>query len=42
MASSLTWDGNGRATWQYAPEIAHGVQHVIWRSISTHDILIRP
>ncbi|MEU2565169.1 hypothetical protein ABZ626_38480 [Streptomyces longispororuber] len=38
----LTWDGNGRATWQYGPEIVQGVQHIIWRRIGTHDILTRP
>ncbi|MFJ3164198.1 hypothetical protein [Streptomyces kanasensis] len=35
----LTWDGNGRATWQYGPAIRPGAQHVIWRRIGTHDIL---
>jgi hypothetical protein len=38
----LTWDGNGRATWQYGPEKAEGVPHVIWRRIGTHDILTGP
>ncbi|MEU3400645.1 hypothetical protein [Streptomyces filamentosus] len=38
----LTWDGNGRATWQYGPELVQGVQHVIWRRIGTHDILTGP
>jgi hypothetical protein len=38
----LTWDGNGRATWQYGPAIRPGVQHVIWRRIGTHDILTGP
>ncbi|MFJ9797706.1 hypothetical protein [Streptomyces sp. NPDC101145] len=35
----LTWAPDGRATWQYGPEI---VQHVIWRRIGTHDILTGP
>ncbi|MFK3734730.1 hypothetical protein ACI2LJ_31200 [Streptomyces sp. NPDC088090] len=38
----LSWDGNGRATWQYGPELVQGVQHVIWRRIGAHDILVRP
>lgn len=38
----LTWDGNGRATWQYGPEIVHGEQHIVWRRIGTHDILTGP
>ncbi|MEV5441637.1 hypothetical protein AB0N23_03670 [Streptomyces sp. NPDC052644] len=38
----LTWDGNGRTTWQYGPAIRPGVQHVIWRRIGTHDILTGP
>lgn len=38
----LTWDGNGRATWQYGPEIVNGAQHIIWRRIGTHDILAGP
>ncbi|MGW4758501.1 hypothetical protein [Streptomyces chartreusis] len=38
----LTWDGNGRATWQYGPEIVIGAQHIIWRRIGTHDILTGP
>ncbi|WPO76302.1 hypothetical protein [Streptomyces sp. KN37] len=38
----LTWDGNGRATWQYGPAVRPGVQHVIWRRIGTHDILTGP
>ncbi|MCX5207623.1 hypothetical protein OG897_40240 [Streptomyces sp. NBC_00237] len=38
----LTWDGNGRATWQYGPAIRPGAQHIIWRRIGTHDILTGP
>ncbi|MER5563880.1 hypothetical protein ABT071_35425 [Streptomyces sp. NPDC002506] len=37
-----TWDGNGRATWQYGKEIVHGEQHIVWRCIGTHDILTDP
>ncbi|MER5973320.1 hypothetical protein ABT112_26940 [Streptomyces sp. NPDC002055] len=38
----LTWDGNGRATWQYGPEVVRGEQHIIWRRIGTHSILTAP
>ncbi|MFE4177181.1 hypothetical protein ACFRR7_34960 [Streptomyces sp. NPDC056909] len=38
----LTWDGNGRATWQYGKAILPGTQHIIWRRIGTHDILTGP
>jgi hypothetical protein len=38
----LTWDGSGRATWQYGSTIRPGVRHVIWRRIGTHDILTGP
>ncbi|MFE1198517.1 hypothetical protein ACFW6E_38195 [Streptomyces olivaceoviridis] len=38
----LTWDGNGRATWSYGPQIVSGEQHVVWRRIGTHDIFTGP
>ncbi|MGW3653540.1 hypothetical protein [Streptomyces sp. NPDC000878] len=38
----LTWAGNGRATWQYGPEIVTGVPHIVWRRIGTHDVLGGP
>ncbi|QEV30041.1 hypothetical protein CP976_42260 [Streptomyces coeruleorubidus] len=38
----LTWDGNGRATWSYGPEMVPREQHLIWRRIGTHDILTVP
>ncbi|MFH8558889.1 hypothetical protein ACH4FE_35605 [Streptomyces celluloflavus] len=37
----LTWDGDGRATWQYGPEI-RDAQHIVWRRIGTHSILTGP
>jgi len=37
-----TWAPNGRATWQYGPEVAKGEPHVIWRRIGTHDIFSPP
>lgn len=38
----MTWAGNGRATWQYGPEVIEGEPHVIWRRIGTHDIFQTP
>lgn len=38
----LTWEGNGRATWEYGPECIPGVCHIVWRRIGTHDILSGP
>ncbi|UQI49921.1 hypothetical protein M1P56_36345 (plasmid) [Streptomyces sp. HU2014] len=38
----LTWDGNGRATWSYGPQIVPGEQHIVWRRIGTHSILTGP
>ncbi|WP_445520933.1 hypothetical protein [Streptomyces sp. NEAU-174] len=38
----LTWAGDGRATWQYGPEIVRGARHIIWRRIGTHAILAGP
>ncbi|TBO58895.1 hypothetical protein EYS09_15050 [Streptomyces kasugaensis] len=38
----LTWDGNGRATWQYGPEIVRGAPHIVWRRVGGHDIFSGP
>ncbi|MEU5257137.1 hypothetical protein [Streptomyces longwoodensis] len=38
----LTWDGKGRATWEYGPEQLPGLCHVVWRRCGTHDILTGP
>ncbi|MET9451091.1 hypothetical protein [Streptomyces cinerochromogenes] len=38
----LTWDGGGRATWSYGPEIVRGAQHIVWRRIGSHDIFDVP
>lgn len=38
----MTWADDGRATFEYGPEIREGEQHVIWRRIGTHDIFARP
>jgi hypothetical protein len=34
----MTWAPDGRATWQYGPEVREGVAHVVWRRVGTHAI----
>jgi hypothetical protein len=34
----MTWAPNGRATFEYGPEVLPGQVHVIWRRIGTHEI----
>jgi hypothetical protein len=41
-AWELTWAPNGRATWQYGPDMKPGEPHIIWRRIGTHDIFQNP
>ena len=38
----LTWTDDGRATFQYGPEITNGKAHVVWRRVGTHDIFKNP
>jgi len=39
----MTWEGsNGRATFQYGPEVRPGEPHVIWRRVGTHEIFNNP
>ncbi len=38
----MTWDGDGRATFEYGDEQVPGEKHVIWRRIGTHAIFKRP
>jgi hypothetical protein len=38
----MTRAPDGRATFQYGPEIAPGEPHVIWRRIGTHAIFREP
>ena len=38
----MTWDGDGRATWQYGDEQRPGEPHVVWRRIGTHGIFKPP
>ncbi len=38
----MTFAPDGRATWQFGPELSPGQPHVIWRRIGTHDVLRTP
>jgi hypothetical protein len=39
----MTWEGsNGRATFEYGPQIHEGEPHVIWRRVGTHDVFRNP
>lgn len=38
----LTWAPDGRATFEYGPEITSGAPHVVWRRVGTHGIVQRP
>jgi hypothetical protein len=38
----LTFAPDGRATWQYGPEVSPGEPHIVWRRIGTHDIFVNP
>ena len=41
-AYELTWAPDGRATFAYGRSIVGDEPHVIWRRISTHEILREP
>lgn len=36
----LTYAADGRATFSYGDEVVRGEPHVIWRRVSTHDVLV--
>jgi hypothetical protein len=38
----MTWEPDGRATFEYGPEQRPGEPHVVWRRVGTHDIFRRP
>lgn len=38
----MTFAPNGRATWQFGPEVKADQLHVVWRRIGTHDIFGSP
>lgn len=39
----LTWEGeDGRATFEYGPELQPGKKHIRWRRVGTHAIFDNP
>jgi hypothetical protein len=38
----LTWDDDGRATFEYGHPVREGEPHVVWRRIGTHAIFKEP
>lgn len=38
----ISWAYDGRATFEYGPEVEPGNAHIVWRRIGTHAILRRP
>ena len=38
----MTWAPDGRATFEYAPEVIQGEPHVVWRRVGTHAIFKHP
>lgn len=38
----MSWDSNGRATFQFGTSPLGGKMHVIWRRIGTHSVFNRP
>lgn len=38
----MTWDGDGRATWQYGPEDPPGTVTILFRRVGTHAIFTDP
>ncbi len=38
----MTWAPDGRATFEYGPEVVDGQPHVLWRRVGTHAIFKQP
>jgi hypothetical protein len=38
----MSWAADGRATFEYGPEVRPGEAHIIWRRIGTHSIFRQP
>jgi hypothetical protein len=38
----MSWAPDGRATFEYGPEVRPGEAHIIWRRIGTHSIFRQP
>jgi hypothetical protein len=38
----MTWAPDGRATFEYRPEVKPGEPHIIWRRVGGHDVFAAP
>lgn len=38
----ISWDADGRATFEYGDQKTGGDPHIVWRRIGTHDIFRQP
>ena len=38
----MTWAPDGRATFEYGPEVSEGQPHVVWRRVGTHTNFKQP
>ena len=38
----MTWAPDGRATFEYGPEVTDGQPHVVWRRVGTHAVFKQP
>lgn len=38
----MTWAPDGRATFEFGPELREGEPHIVWRRVGTHDIFGSP
>lgn len=38
----MTWAADGRATFEYGPEVVKGEPHVVWRRVGTHTLFKQP
>lgn len=38
----MTWDGDGRATFEFGPQVLPGKPHVVWRRVGGHEIFGDP
>jgi len=38
----MTWEPDGRATFEYGDAVTHGEPHIIWRRVGSHQIFGEP
>lgn len=38
----ITWDGDGRATFEYGEPVVENEAHIIWRRVGSHSIFGSP